>query len=99
MIGSISAQIALLAFAAAIAAGLGAGNSPSTILSRALVALVVAMFVGKFAAWCAKLVLRDHLQRKKIAIDRSHLERKRAQAGRKEAAARDNPPDAAVETG
>ena len=73
MVGSISAQIALLAFAAAIAVGLAVGNSPVTVLTRALVALVVALVVGRLAGWTAKLVLRDHLQRKKRAIDEAHL--------------------------
>ena len=77
MIGSLSAQIALLAFAAAIVAGLAVGNSPTTVLTRALVTLVVALLVGKLVAWSTKLVLRDHLQRKRLAIDRAHLESSR----------------------
>ena len=72
MINSIAAQIALLAFALAIVAGLSAGNSPATVLTRALVAMLVALLIGKLAAWTSKLVLRDHLQRKKRAIDESH---------------------------
>ena len=99
MIGSISAQVALLAFAAAIAAGLAAGNSPATILSRALIALIVALFIGKFAAWCTKMVLRDHLQRKKMAIDRKHIALKKTKQVKKEATASSNSPDTAVETG
>jgi hypothetical protein len=99
MIGSIGAQIALLAFAAAIAAGLAAGNSPTTILCRALVAMAVALFVGKLAAWSTKLVLRDHLVRKKMKIDRAHLDAKRKKDAETEAAARSSPPEAAVETG
>jgi hypothetical protein len=73
MIQSIGAQIALVAFAAAIFAGLCAGNSPGTVLIRALTALVVALFVGQGVAWAIKLVLRDHLCKRKLAIDREHL--------------------------
>ena len=72
MINSIAAQIALLAFALAIVAGLSAGNSSATVLTRALVAMFVGMLIGKLVAWSSKLVLRDHLQRKKRAIDESH---------------------------
>jgi hypothetical protein len=72
MVGSISAQIALLAFAAAVFAGLYAGNSAATVLLRALVAMLVALLVGKLAGWTTKLVLRDYSQRKKLAIDQSH---------------------------
>ena len=73
MIGSVSAQIALLAFAAAIIAGLAAGNSPTTVLTRALVTMFVALMVGKLVAWTTKLILRDHLQHRKLAIDKAHL--------------------------
>lgn len=73
MIGSISAQIALLAFAAAIVAGLAAGNSPTTVLTRALMTMFVALMVGKLVAWTTKLILRDHLQHRKLAIDKAHL--------------------------
>ncbi len=73
MIGSLCAQIALLAFAAAIVAGLYAGNSPTTVLTRALVAMVVALLVGKLAAWTTRLVLRDHLRHKKLAVDKAYL--------------------------
>ena len=99
MIGSISAQIALLAFAATIAAGLAAGNSPTTILCRALVAMMVALFVGKLAAWCMKLVLRDHLIRKKMKIDRAHVEAKKRKDAEKGAAVRIDPPEAVAEAG
>ena len=72
MIGRISAQIALLAFAAAIVAGLCAGNSPAVVLQRALVAMFVGLLVGKLVGWTTKLALRDHLQRKKAVIDDGH---------------------------
>ena len=59
MIRTIGAQIALVAFAAAILAGLYAGNSPVTVLTRALLAMIVALFVGQAVAWSIKLVLRE----------------------------------------
>lgn len=74
MISNLSAQIALLAFAGAILSGLYAGNSPTTVLGRALAAMLAALLVGQLAAWAAKLALRDHLQRRKMAIDREHTE-------------------------
>jgi hypothetical protein len=81
MIGSLSAQIALLAFAAAIVAGLCAGNTPATVLTRALVAMLVALLAGKLAAWTVKAVLRDHLRHKKLAIDEAHLATVKASEG------------------
>jgi hypothetical protein len=72
MLGSLSAQVALLAFAAAILAGLSAGNSAATVLTRALVAMFVALLVAKLASWTTRLVLRDYLQHKKLSIDQAH---------------------------
>ena len=74
MVRSIGAQVALLAFGVATLAGLIAGNSPATVLGRAMVALVAGLVVGQAAAWTGKLVIRDHLQRKKHAIDHEHVE-------------------------
>lgn len=73
MVDNVTAQLALLAFALTVAVGLWVGNAPTTVLTRALVAMAVAGVVGKLAGWSVKLVLRDHLQRRKIAIDRAHL--------------------------
>ena len=70
----IGAQLALLAFSGAIVAGLAAGNTPTTILWRALLALAGGMVVGQTAGWAGKLILRDHLQRQKRALDREHLQ-------------------------
>jgi len=96
MIGSISAQVALFAFAAAIGAGIVAGNSPTTILIRALVAMLAASVVGKLVAWSTKLVLRDHLQHKKLAIDEQHVEaRERAETLRES----EDQPEAITEAG
>lgn len=78
MVRSIGAQIGLLAFAVAVLAGLYAANSATVTLTRALVAMVVGAIVGQAAGWGAKLILRDHLQRKKLEIDRAHLAAVRA---------------------
>lgn len=73
MVRSLGAQIALLAFTVAIVAGLYAGNSPVLTLTRALLALVVGAGLGQIGGWAAKAVLREHLQRKKLEIDRKHI--------------------------
>lgn len=70
----ISAQIGLLAFTLATAAGLAARNSATTVLVRALVALVVASLVAQCAAYFARQILRDVLTRTKHQIDSEHLE-------------------------
>jgi len=73
MLRTISAQVALLAFAAATLAGLAVGNAPLTVLLRALAVMLGALIVGQAVAWAAKLVIRDHLLRHKLAIDREHV--------------------------
>ncbi len=70
MISQISAQISILAFAVALLSGVSAGNSFWTVLTRALIAMTIVLFVAQAVAWAGKLALRDHLQRKKVAIDR-----------------------------
>ncbi|MBU0718536.1 MAG: hypothetical protein KJ749_09835 [Planctomycetes bacterium] len=84
MVRSIGAQLGLLAFGLAILVGLVVGNSPITILTRAVVIMVVACAVGQIIGWAARLILRDHLQRKKQEIDRQHLEAMRELAETKE---------------
>lgn len=74
MIGRISAQLGLLTFAAAVLVGLSAGNSPETVLERALLATVGIIFVAQFAAWCCKQAVREHLSRRKYAIEQAHFE-------------------------
>ncbi len=73
MIRTTSAQIGLLAFAVALVAGLYAGNAPAVVLFRALLAMFAGAVVGQFAGWAAKYVLREHFQRRKMAIDREHI--------------------------
>ena len=72
MVGRFGVQMALLAFSGAILAGIAVGNDAQTVLSRALIAMVIAMFIGQLVGWTSKLVLRDHLQRRKVAVDLEH---------------------------
>lgn len=72
MVGSISAQLALFAFAVTIFAGIASGNSSVTVLTRALVAMVTAMLLGQVVGAISKAVLRDHLIRRKNEIDVAH---------------------------
>lgn len=69
MIGRISAQVALLAFAVATLGGIGAGNSPQTVLTRALTALVVALVVAQVVGFTCQLVLRDHFRQRRARIE------------------------------
>ncbi len=77
LIGRIGAQVALLAFSLSLLAGLLAGNTPVTVLSRALVMLVVALVLGQFVAWCGHIVLLDYLTQRKAEIDIEHAEQRR----------------------
>lgn len=86
MTGSIGAQIGLLAFGVALLAGLYIGNSATVILTRALIAMVLGAILGQMAGWAAKAVLRDHLQKKKLAIDQQHLTAVRLMTGELEKA-------------
>lgn len=85
----IGAQIALLGFALAVAAGLYAGNTATTILSRAVIALFVGLAVGRGAAWAAKLALQDFWRRRKNEIDRRSAEEFARAEAEVEAAARE----------
>lgn len=78
MARSIGAQLALLTFGLALLAGLYARNAPTTILTRALVAMLAAYALGQLIAAAIKRVIRDHLQRRKTGIDREHLEELRS---------------------
>ncbi|MEW6252803.1 MAG: hypothetical protein AB1716_19375 [Planctomycetota bacterium] len=87
MIQHTGAQLGLLAFTVAILAGLYAGNSATVVLTRALLVMLAGAVVGQLAGWAAKTVLRDHLQRKKLEIDRRHFEAVRGLSGEPPAAA------------
>ena len=86
MVGSVGAQLALLAFAVAILAGLQAGNGVVTILTRALICMFIASMVGQLVAWMAKLVLRDFLQARKVKLDQAHVHALEAIEARRQAA-------------
>lgn len=86
MVRNTGTQIGLLAFTVAIVAGIYAGNSAVIVLTRAIVALLLGASVGQMAGWAAKVVLRDHLQRRKLKIDRQHFEAVRAMMGVREEA-------------
>jgi hypothetical protein len=73
MVRKIAAQIGLLAFVLAIVAGLMAGNAPLTVLSRAVAALMGGAAVGQLGGWVARAIVRDHLVRRKVAIDTAHI--------------------------
>ncbi len=90
MVRSTGVQIGLFAFTVALVTGLYVGNSATVVLTRALVAMVAAAVVGQLAAWATRLVLRDHLQRKKSQVDREHL-------AALDALSDDDPPDAPQE--
>lgn len=74
MIALLSAQVALFAFAVAILAGVCAGNSVVTILSRALIVMLGALFVSQVVAYTSKAVIRDYLMRRKLEIDKGHID-------------------------
>ncbi len=73
MVGRIGAQLALLTFGACILIGVAVGNSAVTILGRALLAMLVVLFVGQLCGAACKQVLREHLRARKIAIDQEHV--------------------------
>lgn len=74
MIGVISAQVALFAFAVGLLAGVYAGNAPVTVLSRALTVMVGALLVTQAVAYASKAVIREYLLKRKLEIDRSHVD-------------------------
>jgi uncharacterized membrane protein YczE len=73
MLRTIGAQIALLTFTLAVVAGVAVGNSPITVLTRGLISMVAALVVGQIAAVVCKVVLRDHLQKRKHGLDLAHV--------------------------
>lgn len=73
MARKLGVQVGLLAFGVALVAGLYVGNSSAVILTRALMAMVLGVIIGQVAGWAARQVLRDHLQKIKLRIDREHL--------------------------
>lgn len=87
MLSNVGAQLALLAFTAATLLGLHAGNEPATILIRAFVIMAATLALGRAVAALHRLILRDHLQGRKLSLDRAHLEACAAAAPAAEAGA------------
>ncbi|MGE3180164.1 MAG: hypothetical protein AB7N71_00915 [Phycisphaerae bacterium] len=80
MANNIGAQLGLLGFATAIAAGLYAQNDPITVLFRAILTLLLASFIGQFVGWTGKMVIRESLQKRKLQIDETHVREAAANA-------------------
>jgi len=57
-----SGTLALLAFSSAIFAGLVAGNDMTTILSRAMSAMVLFLLLGALVGWMAQTVICEHIK-------------------------------------
>jgi hypothetical protein len=66
----ISAVTALGAFCVALLAGLGAGNPATTVITHALVAMMVCQVMGLAAgeilAWVRRLHLEEHARRNPV---------------------------------
>ncbi len=73
----IAAQLGLFAFGVTVCAGLFVGNSFSTVVTRALVAMIIVAMVGYVAAWAGRIILRDHLLQRRLKIEREHHEKRR----------------------
>jgi hypothetical protein len=58
---AVAGCFALAAFAVAVVAGLAGGNSPSAILFRALIAMVVCYPVGLVIGLVCQRVVEDHV--------------------------------------
>ena len=74
----IAAQLGLFAFGVTVCAGLFAGNSFSTVVTRALAAMIIMALVAYLAAWAGQIILRDHLLQRKLKIEREHHEKRKA---------------------
>jgi NhaP-type Na+/H+ or K+/H+ antiporter len=68
----LAGMLGLVAFAYALLSGLfEAENSFSTIVQRALVALVITLFVGYVIGWAAQVMLNENLKK----IESENLEK------------------------
>ncbi len=56
----VAAVFALSAFAVALIAGIGAGNDTTTVLARALGALVVCQLIGMGAGVIIERIIKEH---------------------------------------
>ena len=73
----IAAQLGLFAFGVTVCAGLFVGNSFSTVVTRALTAMIVVAMTGYVAGWAGRIILRDHLLQRRLKIEREHHEKRR----------------------
>ena len=73
----IAAQLGLFAFGVTVCVGLFVGNSFSTVVTRALTAMIVVAMTGYLAGWAGRIILRDHLLQRKLKIEREHHEKRR----------------------
>lgn len=62
MTGTIAGCFALSAFAVAVVAGLAGGNATSSILARALLAMIVCYPMGLLVGLICQRVVQEHLQ-------------------------------------
>ncbi|MFI4898267.1 MAG: hypothetical protein ACIARR_10625 [Phycisphaerales bacterium JB059] len=64
---TISAVMGLTAFSLALIAGWAVHNPLDTVLTRAIIAMVVCYAVGQVIGWAASLVVREHLAQHRAA--------------------------------
>lgn len=64
----IAGCFALAAFAVAVVAGMAGGNSPTSILGRALIAMISCYPIGLIIGLICARVMADHIQRHRDAV-------------------------------
>ncbi|MCH7960865.1 MAG: hypothetical protein IIC49_00885 [Planctomycetes bacterium] len=74
----IAAQLGLFAFGVTVCVGLFVGNSFSTVITRALTAMIIVAMTGYLAGWAGRIILRDHLLQRRLKIEREHHEKRKA---------------------
>jgi len=67
MVVRIASTLALVVFAVCVVAGMGAENGFSTVVVRALLAMVVTLFVGLVLGAMAQKMLEENLSAQKNA--------------------------------
>ena len=88
MLRMTSGTLALLAFSAAIFAGLVAGNDMTTILSRALSAMILFLLLGAVVGWMAQMVICEH-SKAEAEKSEDHLDQATEQANSMQSASTD----------
>ncbi len=69
MTGTIAGCFALAAFAVAVVAGLGGGNATTSILLRAIMAMIACYPVGLLVGLICQRVVQEHLKSQADAAD------------------------------